>query len=773
MIRRLLLLAAVMACSQPARAAEPLPGDACSAVNNLLFTSGPEVAGGGGHALLCQGGTWKSILSFNNAAGLTKLGNQTCSTNQILKFNGTSWACAADATGMASLPALSSANFWVGNGSNAATAVAMSGDATISNAGVLTISSNAIGSAEITDGSVANADLAGSIALSKLAVTGTANSSVFLRGDGTWAATPSGADNLGNHTATQSLAMSNYDLTGVRQITGGFGVLSTAGTLDWNDASNARSGNGMALLLGTASNGPGPSTYFYPFSFEYSAMNGTGQITQLAIPYSAAAHLDSGLFIRGRYTGGWSSWRKILTENGSGNISVTGAISASSFSGSGTALTALNATNLGSGTVAAARMPALTGDVTMAAGTTVTNIAANTVGLTELSATGTPSASSYLRGDNTWATVPAGADNLGNHIATTVLRSDTHNTDDLGTSAIRWKDGWFQGTVTAGTFAGSGASLTGLNASNLSTGTVATARLGTGTANSSVFLRGDGTWAAPPSGADNLGNHTATTSLTMSSNSIVNAGPISTGPWNATYDIWHQGGPNGASGGARNLAILGTDNDSGDTLYLNYGSEYSGGTVIGGAVSVANGLTLSAGNLSLGAGAITSSAGTVIDGAGGWHRTYGNTGWYNGTHGGGWTMEDSTWLRAYGGKGIYTTNVVRADSGVRTNQVCDVNGANCVAQSSLGGGGGGGVTGAANASCSVTAAGGATCTASCPAGYYAASAFVYASSESHPCKGATVSTQNFDCWYSSETAATIQNAGWGAVARSLYVRCLK
>jgi len=45
--------------------------------------------------------------------------------------------------------------------------------------------------------------------------------------------------------------------------------------------------------------------------------------------------------------------------------------------------------------------------------------------------------------------------------------------------------------------ASSGINLTALNATNLGSGTVPTARLGTGTASSSVFLAGDNTWASP------------------------------------------------------------------------------------------------------------------------------------------------------------------------------------------------------------------------------------------------------------------------------------
>ena len=73
------------------------------------------------------------------------------------------------------------------------------------------------------------------------------------------------------------------------------------------------------------------------------------------------------------------------------------------------------------------------------------------------------------------------------------------------------------GTVAATTLTGSGAGITALAAGNIATGTVPTARLGSGTANNSVFLRGDGTWAAA-GGGPTINNATENELVTVANN---------------------------------------------------------------------------------------------------------------------------------------------------------------------------------------------------------------------------------------------------------------
>lgn len=47
---------------------------------------------------------------------------------------------------------------------------------------------------------------------------------------------------------------------------------------------------------------------------------------------------------------------------------------------------------------------------------------------------------------------------------------------------------------------------------------------------------------------------------------------------------------------------------------------------------------------------------------GGWFRTQGDTGWYSEKWGGGWYMSDSSWIRAYGNKGVYTAGALRGNT---------------------------------------------------------------------------------------------------------------
>jgi hypothetical protein len=91
-------------------------------------------------------------------------------------------------------------------------------------------------------------------------------------------------------------------------------------------------------------------------------------------------------------------------------------------------------------------------------------------------------------------------------------------------------------------FNGTGSNVTSLNASNISSGTVGTARLASGTANSTTFLRGDQTWAAPPSGGDIV---IASSSSTFSSSGTYTVPTL--GATQQLYALMTAGGGSGAA----------------------------------------------------------------------------------------------------------------------------------------------------------------------------------------------------------------------------------
>ena len=197
-------------------------------------------------------------------------------------------------------------------------------------------------------------------------------------------------------------------------------------------------------------------------------------------------------------------------ETVTGGVTITGTATATTFSGSGASLTSIPAGQL-TGTVSDARLPAsISSDITGNAATATILSTARNIDITGVTATAqsfdgsgdiaievTAVPSSLLTGTVSDARLPASisSDITGNAATATTATNITAvaNNSTNETVYITFVDGatGTQGietdtalsynpssnTLTAGVFSGSGASLSSLNASNLSSGTVSDARL--------------------------------------------------------------------------------------------------------------------------------------------------------------------------------------------------------------------------------------------------------------------------------------------------------
>jgi len=94
------------------------------------------------------------------------------------------------------------------------------------------------------------------------------------------------------------------------RLRGGLGGIDTSGVQDWNDPSHCKPGSNHTLMRGSWTNGPGAGAYYHLLVFEYQRGGGSGNITQVAIPYYANS-VDpryNAIWVRTRYNGTWTAW---------------------------------------------------------------------------------------------------------------------------------------------------------------------------------------------------------------------------------------------------------------------------------------------------------------------------------------------------------------------------------------------------------------------------------------------------------------------------------
>jgi hypothetical protein len=186
------------------------------------------------------------------------------------------------------------------------------------------------------------------------------------------------------------------------------------------------------------------------------------------------------------------------------------------------------------------------------------------------------------------------------------------------------------GTITAGTWSGtlgaiSGASLTNLNATNLASGTVAAARLGSGLASSTTFLAGDSTWQTI-SVTPAAGSLTGTTlAANVVSSSLTSFGEVTQLAIGSNANVTTSGATGALRLGYLNSAISSTQDAfvcwaNGTQALVTGGGSSANGTLVLASRNVSNaGIVLATGGsakLSIDSAGATTVYGTLTSKAG-------------------------------------------------------------------------------------------------------------------------------------------------------------
>jgi trimeric autotransporter adhesin len=534
-------------------------------------------------------GTFVTISGAHsgNGAGLTDINASNISTGTISNARTT----AASANGASTIVARdASGNFTA----NAGTFTSVSG-----NGSALT----AINASNVSTGTIANARTT--------AATANGASTIVLRGtSGEFSAGAiTGASFTGDGAAISAINASNVSTGTIANARTTGASANGASTLVLRDANGSFAGNVITGTTGTFTN-----------------ISGNG----VSLTAINASNITSGTIANARTTASDANGASTIIArdaNGSFAANVVSAATGSftAVSGNGVALTAINASNISSGTIANARTTAATangastivlrgtsgefsagaitattgsfsGTITSTVGGQALNLNGATSNRIDWNANGVAAPTFTTRSAGTKLVLYPGISPSQADYAIGIDSGTLWSSVDLTASSFKWYGATtLVATLTGtgnlsvnGTITGNGAPLTALNASNLSSGTVATARLATGTANASTYLRGDQTWATITAGVT-ITNDTTTNASYYPVFTTATSGTISAANVSSTELIFNPGTNEltapvvtASYGMHMNPATLSTSY----TIPANYNSVSAGPVTIANAVTI-------------------------------------------------------------------------------------------------------------------------------------------------------------------------------------------
>jgi len=335
----------------------------------------------------------------------------------------------------------------------------------------------------------------------------------------------------------------------------------SVGTLA-NDRTTAASANGASTIVLRDSNGDFTANTITATTSNATTGNFTN-ITGNGVALTAinASNVTSGTLDNARTTGNTAnSASTIVLRDADGSFGAN--IVTATFSGNGATLSAINASNISSGTIDNARTTAASanGASTIVQRDSGGNFAAATITAAVI---GDLSGGSNINASNIASGTIANA------------RTTAATANGASTIVLRGASGEFAaGAITGTSFSGNGASITDINASSITTGTLANARTTASAANgaSTIVLRdangdfaadaitanffiGDGSNVSAIN-ASNLASGTVNTARVSGSyTGITGVGTLTAGTWNANAVGAQYGGTGSANLTAENVIL--------------------------------------------------------------------------------------------------------------------------------------------------------------------------------------------------------------------------